>query len=78
MGSLTIRCLISLIISIDRMPVPLGDFISRHVYDSRLKSSHTIQDLKCVAFVDVSKTGEEKCGTSWKVGRQHVSDMSSR
>ena len=54
----------------DRMPVPLGNFISRTVYDSQLKSEHRIQDIKtskCVLFVDVRKGSEERAGESWKV-----------
>ena len=51
----------------DRMPVPLGDFISKHVYDSRLKSSHAITASTCVKFVDVRKGAEAPAGSSWKV-----------
>ncbi|KAH9921366.1 P-loop containing nucleoside triphosphate hydrolase protein [Amylocystis lapponica] len=47
-----------------RMPVPLGDFISENVYDSKLRSKHNIEDMSCVMFVDVKK-GEEKGGKSW-------------
>ncbi|KAI0712807.1 P-loop containing nucleoside triphosphate hydrolase protein [Cerioporus squamosus] len=50
-----------------RMPVPLGDFISEAVYDSRLKSAHAITDSSCVLFVDVRKGEEERVGSSWKV-----------
>ncbi|PIL32978.1 hypothetical protein GSI_05096 [Ganoderma sinense ZZ0214-1] len=49
-----------------RMPVPLGDFISKHVYDSRLKSSHAITSAACVMFVDVRKGAEAPAGSSWK------------
>ncbi|KAM5545183.1 hypothetical protein V8D89_001294 [Ganoderma adspersum] len=52
-----------------RMPVPLGNFISRTVYDSKLKSEHRIDDIKtskCVLFVDVRKGTEERAGDSWK------------
>ncbi|PIL32976.1 hypothetical protein GSI_05094 [Ganoderma sinense ZZ0214-1] len=49
-----------------RMPVPLGDFISKHVYDSRLKSSHAITAPNCVKFVDVRKGAEAPAGSSWK------------
>ena len=52
---------------VDRMPVPLGDFISEAVYDSKLKSSHAIQDNSCVLFIDVRKGQEERFGSSWKV-----------
>ena len=61
----------------DRMPVPLGDFISRTVYDSKLQSKHEINDMKtskCVLFVDVRKGYEERAGESWKVrAYMHVS-----
>ncbi|PIL32979.1 hypothetical protein GSI_05097 [Ganoderma sinense ZZ0214-1] len=52
-----------------RMPVPLGNFISRTVYDSKLKSEHDVHDIKtskCVLFVDVRKGAEERAGDSWK------------
>jgi len=61
----------------DRMPVPIGDFISGRVYDSRLESRHTIEDIGCTVFVDVSKTGEAKRGSSWRVSTKHVPDRSS-
>ena len=51
----------------DRMPVPLGDFISKHVYDSRLRSSHDIKAHTCIKFVDVRKGAEDSAGSSWKV-----------
>jgi hypothetical protein len=52
---------------LDRMPVPLGAFISDEVYDAKLNSEHRIRDMDCVAFVDATKGQEEKCGTSWRV-----------
>ncbi|GLB44387.1 putative nuclear-transcribed mRNA catabolic process, nonsense-mediated decay [Lyophyllum shimeji] len=48
-----------------RMPVPLGDFISRCVYGGRLKSEHSVKDASCVAFVDASNGEETKSGFSW-------------
>ncbi|THH13352.1 hypothetical protein EW146_g6849 [Bondarzewia mesenterica] len=48
-----------------RMPVPLGGFISTKVYDNKLRSKHSIQDLNCVRFVNVSKGWENKSGTSY-------------
>ncbi|KAH9856811.1 hypothetical protein C2E23DRAFT_721458 [Lenzites betulinus] len=50
-----------------RMPVPLGEFISKTVYDGKLKSEHKITDWSAVSFVDVRKGREEKVGSSWKV-----------
>ncbi|KAI0800447.1 P-loop containing nucleoside triphosphate hydrolase protein [Fomes fomentarius] len=49
-----------------RMPVPLGDFISKEVYDSKLKSQHLIKTRRCVQFIDVRKGQEESVGSSWK------------
>ncbi|KIK52413.1 hypothetical protein GYMLUDRAFT_77825 [Collybiopsis luxurians FD-317 M1] len=47
------------------MPVPLGYFISSHVYGSRLRTVHDIDDDSCIRFVDVWKGKEEKMGSSW-------------
>lgn len=49
------------------MPVLLGSFISEEVYDKKLRSVHKIEDMGCVAFVDVNKGREERCGNSWRV-----------
>ncbi|KAI1784394.1 P-loop containing nucleoside triphosphate hydrolase protein [Ganoderma leucocontextum] len=52
-----------------RMPVPLGKFISKTIYDSKLKSEHYIHDIKankCLLFVDVRTGNEERVGASWK------------
>lgn len=49
------------------MPVPLGDFISREVYNSKLLSSHSIRDSSCIALIDVSKGAEVSAGKSWMV-----------
>ncbi|KAI1784393.1 P-loop containing nucleoside triphosphate hydrolase protein [Ganoderma leucocontextum] len=49
-----------------RMPVPLGEFISKHVYGSKLKSEHAITAHTCVKFVDVRKGTEAAAGSSWK------------
>ena len=49
-----------------RMPVPLGEFISQEVYNSKLKSIHKITESSCVRFVDVRKGTEESVGSSWK------------
>ena len=50
-----------------RMPVPLGEFISEEVYNSKLKSVHAITDSSCVRFVDVRKGSEESLAPGWKV-----------
>ena len=57
------------------MPVPLGDFVSQNVYDSKLKSVHAIKDSKCVLFIDVRKGKEESVGSSWKVRLPAVSSL---
>jgi hypothetical protein len=49
------------------MPVPLGDFISKEVYEGKLQSEHSITDFSCISFVDVSNGEEERGGHSWKV-----------
>ncbi|TFK48133.1 P-loop containing nucleoside triphosphate hydrolase protein [Heliocybe sulcata] len=48
-----------------RMPSPLGDFISKEMYNRKLRSQHEIKGPSCVRFVDVYKGEEEKSGTSW-------------
>ncbi|KDQ17077.1 hypothetical protein BOTBODRAFT_224637 [Botryobasidium botryosum FD-172 SS1] len=48
-----------------RMPEKIGNFISHNVYDSKLKSVHTIKDHSCVAFVDVDTGHEIQQGRSW-------------
>ena len=63
--------------TIDRMPQPIGKFISDKVYRSRLYSSHKISDPSCVAFIDVCPPhGEEiKSGFSWKVDIRQVAQV---
>ncbi|KAJ7576716.1 P-loop containing nucleoside triphosphate hydrolase protein [Mycena floridula] len=49
-----------------RMPVPIGGFISKAVYNGRIKSVHTILTPSCLAFIDAQ--GQEiKRGFSWTV-----------
>ncbi|KAG5734510.1 hypothetical protein E4T56_gene5962 [Termitomyces sp. T112] len=48
-----------------RMPVPLGDFISKYIYGGRLKSKHNIYDTSCISFVDTINGSEIKSGFSW-------------
>jgi hypothetical protein len=43
------------------------------VYNSRLKSNHSIKERSCVRFVDVDRGQEEKIGQSWKVGLSPLS-----
>ncbi|PBK86089.1 P-loop containing nucleoside triphosphate hydrolase protein [Armillaria gallica] len=49
-----------------RMPHPLGNFISREVYDNRLRSENDVADPSCIAFIDAKYGNEEKCGFSWR------------
>ncbi|KAI0666960.1 P-loop containing nucleoside triphosphate hydrolase protein, partial [Trametes maxima] len=49
-----------------RMPVPLGEFISKTVYASKLKSEHAITARSCIRAIDVRKGKEEPCGFSWQ------------
>ncbi|KAI0090550.1 P-loop containing nucleoside triphosphate hydrolase protein [Irpex rosettiformis] len=52
-----------------RMPIPLGEFISREVYNSKLKSHHKTHSPSSVAFIDVGKGVEASAGKSWTVCR---------
>ncbi|KAK0433858.1 P-loop containing nucleoside triphosphate hydrolase protein [Armillaria borealis] len=49
-----------------RMPRPLGNFISREVYNNRLRSENNITDPSCIAFIDTKYGTEEKSGFSWR------------
>ena len=49
------------------MPTVIGNFISRHVYSSRLLTRHTIQTPTCCRFADVRDGQELKTGLSWTV-----------
>ncbi|KAH9925856.1 P-loop containing nucleoside triphosphate hydrolase protein, partial [Epithele typhae] len=49
-----------------RMPVLLGEFISKEVYNSKLRSEHSNQDSLCIRFVDVRKGEEGYMGGSWQ------------
>jgi hypothetical protein len=51
----------------DRLPVPLGGFISHNIYEGQLHSSHNIVDHSCVAFIDMEKGKEKWQGKSFKV-----------
>lgn len=55
-------------VSADRLPVPLGKFISDKVYQGKLRSCHKIVDHSCISFIDVAKGKETKQGNSFKVG----------
>jgi len=57
------------------MPMVIGDFISRHVYDSKLGTLHTIRTVTCCRFVDVSDGEETKKGFSWVVRGLSLQNM---
>ena len=61
------RAVMSHMVPADRMPTPLGQFISRTVYDKFLHSRHWIKSDDCIAFVDVAHGEEASVGTSKKV-----------
>ncbi|OAX31246.1 hypothetical protein K503DRAFT_870707 [Rhizopogon vinicolor AM-OR11-026] len=48
-----------------RMPVVVGDFISRHVYGNQLKTVHNNNSNTACRFLDVKKGQEKKSGHSW-------------
>lgn len=52
--------------SSDRMPRPIGKFISRMVYGGRLKTQHAINDKSCCIFIDVHQGKENMSGGSFQ------------
>ena len=54
-------------ITADRLPIPLGEFISEKVYLGKLRSCHEIVDYSCISFIDVAKGEETKVGNSYQV-----------
>ncbi|KAG7451250.1 uncharacterized protein BT62DRAFT_409636 [Guyanagaster necrorhizus] len=48
-----------------RMPKPIGDFISEHVYNKKLKTNHSILLKTCCRFVNVLGGQEEQRCKSW-------------
>lgn len=57
----------------DRMPVPLGNFISEHVYEGDLRTSHPLTSRKVCQFVDVPNSKEQNSGKSWVVSSHLLS-----
>lgn len=53
---------------LDRMPVPIGAFISKHVYGGRLMTRHALESHRTCTLVDISHGQETKSGNSWTVG----------
>ncbi|KIJ41669.1 hypothetical protein M422DRAFT_255284 [Sphaerobolus stellatus SS14] len=50
----------------DRMPTPIGQFISTYVYGGRLLSQHKVHSKKCLAFIHADGI-EESSGKSRRV-----------
>ncbi|TFY66809.1 hypothetical protein EVG20_g4292 [Dentipellis fragilis] len=48
-----------------RMPTVICNFISRQIYDGRLKSKHNLHSKNACRFVNVDRGKEEKSGHSW-------------
>ncbi|TFY60455.1 hypothetical protein EVJ58_g5145 [Rhodofomes roseus] len=48
-----------------RMPAPIGRFISKHVYDNRLKTIHSTISRRSCVLIDVCHGKETKTGHSW-------------
>ncbi|KZT00794.1 uncharacterized protein LAESUDRAFT_665317 [Laetiporus sulphureus 93-53] len=62
---LVLVILITELQSSDRMPKPIGQFISRHVYGGQLKTCHSIISRQSCRLIDVAKGKEQKSGNSW-------------
>lgn len=60
---------IPLTLMIDRMPALIGDFISRMVYDNRLRSYHSNHSHSACQFIDVVGSQELRSGESYWVSR---------
>jgi hypothetical protein len=52
---------------IDRMPVRLGNFISKTLYHSKLGSKNSQNDITAVRFIDVPEGEQEPDGSSFWV-----------
>ncbi|KAF9007589.1 P-loop containing nucleoside triphosphate hydrolase protein [Cyathus striatus] len=52
--------------TLDRMPIPIGDFISEKVYNKQLQSRHSITTRSCCRFIDVPSGREIRNGKSWQ------------
>ncbi|TCD70197.1 hypothetical protein EIP91_004377 [Steccherinum ochraceum] len=55
-----------------RMPVPIGDFISREVYGGRLSTQHDIKDKNCCKFIDVEGQEAFKGGSYQNIKEVHA------
>lgn len=48
-----------------RMPVHIGGFISRHIYDGKLQTVHSLKARSVCRLVDIQRGKEEQAGKSW-------------
>ncbi|KAG2347790.1 hypothetical protein BDR05DRAFT_875647 [Suillus weaverae] len=48
-----------------RMPLVIGSFISRHVYNQKLMTVHDITSKAACRFLDIKRGQEQKSGKSW-------------
>ncbi|KAG2743528.1 P-loop containing nucleoside triphosphate hydrolase protein [Suillus brevipes Sb2] len=55
-----------------RMPLVIGNFISRHVYDHKLMTVHDITSKTACRFLDIKRGQEQKSGKSW-MNQQEIS-----
>lgn len=49
------------------MPVHIGGFISRHIYDGKLQTVHSLKARSVCRLVDIQRGKEEQAGKSWIV-----------
>ncbi|KAG2074290.1 hypothetical protein BDR04DRAFT_1071679, partial [Suillus decipiens] len=54
-----------------RMPLVIGSFISRHVYDQKLVTVHNNNSEAACRFLDVKMGQEKKAGNSW-INQQEI------
>ena len=62
----------------DRMPVAIGSFISKHVYNGLLKTRHSLGSPKTCVLIDISHGQEAKSGNSWTVSSPHATYVPQR
>ncbi|KIJ46586.1 hypothetical protein M422DRAFT_164955 [Sphaerobolus stellatus SS14] len=55
---------------VDRMPSPIGQFISIHVYQGRLLSHHKGQFKRCMSFIYANVGKEAKSGKSHRNAKE--------
>lgn len=57
------------------MPVPIGEFLSREVYEGKLRSHHRITSKGCLRFVDCEKGEEGMANFSYVVRLERISTV---